>query len=120
MGTAAAFREWINSDAPFALAGADPAKAAQPCVPHHFGALMGYLDDLCGGAPERRSFLKHVFGVESGRDLHTRHINALYYWLAVRPDADGKWHVTNPKARATAAAVVSAALVAAGQMQMEL
>lgn len=120
MTTAAAFREWINSDAPFKLAGADTSKASQPCVPHHFGALMGYLDGLCGDAGRRRSFLKYVFGVDSGKDLHVRHINALYYWLAVRPDDDGKWHVTNPKATATAQAVVTAALVEAGQLEMEL
>ena len=120
MTTAAAFKEWIQSDAPFELAGADTKTASQPCVPHHFGALMGYLDAVCGGAGARRSFLRYCFGVSSGKDLHVRAINALYYWLAVRPDADGKWAVTNPKAQATAAAVVAAALVEAGQMELKL
>lgn len=120
MGTADEFKAWINSDEPFKLAGADPAKAAQPVVPHHLGALIGHLNDLTGSDGARRSFLKYLFGVDSSKLLHVRHVNALYYWLAVRPDPEGKWIVTNPRARATAAAVVSAALVAAGQMQMEL
>ena len=120
MTTAAAFRDWITSDAPFKLANADPAKASLPCVPHHLGALIGHLNDLTGSDGARRSFLKYLFAVDSSKSLHVRHINALYYWLAVRQDAEGKYYISNPKARATAAAVVSAALVDAGQLQLEL
>ena len=120
MGTADDFKAWINSDAPFELANAAPAKAAQPVVSHHLGALIGHLNQLCGGDGERRSFLKYCFDVDSSKLLHVRHINALYYWLNVKPDDEGKWQITNPRARATAAAVVTAALVAAGQMQMPL
>jgi hypothetical protein len=120
MTTAAAFKAWINSDAPFELAHADPALAARPLVPHHLGALIGHLNRVCGGDGERRSFLKYCFDVDSSKLLHVRHINALYYWLRVQPDAEGAWHVTNAKAAATAAAVVRESLLAAGQMEMPL
>ena len=88
------------------------------------GAMVAHLEDLCGGEPERRSFLKYVFGVSSSADLTCRQQNALYLWLApqkVSSDPkDKRWVVSNPKARATAGAVVDAAIVEAGQPEMTL
>jgi hypothetical protein len=116
MGTADEFRAWINSDEPFNLSHADPSKADQPRVAHHLGALIGHLNALTGDDGARRLFLKYCFDVESSRALTVRHVNALFYWLNVAPDGEGKWQVRNPRAAATAAAVVTAARLAAGQL----
>lgn len=104
------FKAWLLSDAPFQLARAEEA------IPNHLGALVGHLDNVLGGTANRHLFLEYLFGNQSAKALAPRQANALYLWLAVRADEEGKWHVTNPKARATAAAVVTAALEAAGQL----
>jgi hypothetical protein len=117
--TAKAFKAWVNSDAPFKLAHARPSEAAQPLVPHHLGALVGHLNTVCGSDDARRLFLHYCFGVDSSKALHVRQINALYYWLRVAPDREGKWSVTNAKASATAAAVVAVSRLAAGQVAFE-
>jgi hypothetical protein len=120
MTTAAAFKEWILSEEPFKLAGADPKFAAQPLVPHHLGALIGHLNTLTGSNDARRHFLKYLFDVETSRALHVRHVNSLYYWLNVKQDADEKYYIGNPRAAQTAAAVVAAAREAAGQLELKL
>ena len=88
MTSALDFKEWINSRAPFDLANANPALAARPLVPHHLGTLLGHLDVLCGGDENRRVFLRFCFANEDNNMLHVRHINALFYWLTIRPDRD--------------------------------
>lgn len=110
MDTAAEFKAWLLSEAPFKLARAEEA------IPNHLGALVGHLDTTCGGTENRHLFLEYLFGNQSAKALTPRQANSLYLWLAVRADAEGKWQVTNPRARATAAAVVTAALRAAGQL----
>lgn len=118
MTVAQGFREWITSDKVFADHGCPVDN--QPMLNSKRGAMIAHLEDVCGGEPERRSFLKYVFGVESSADLTCRQQNALYLWLAPQKansdPTDKRWVVTNPKARSTAAAVVSAALVEAGQL----
>lgn len=118
MTSAADFRAWITSDEPFRLAHANPKVAAQPVVPHHLGSLLGHLDALCGSADARRLFLRYCFDNDDNERLHVRQINALYYWLCIRPDADGKWVITNPRAQATALAVVREAQLAGEQLEM--
>jgi hypothetical protein len=120
MASAAAFKAWINSNAPFQLANANPRTAAQPLVPHQLGALLIHLDTLCGGADNRRAFLRYCFANEDNDMLHCRHINALFYWLHVRPDGEGKWVVTNPNAQRTARAVVAEAQQAGVQAELPL
>lgn len=122
MSVAEAFREWIMSDQVFTDHGQKVDN--QPMLNSKRGAMLGHLDEICGGEPERRSFLKFVFGVDSSTALTCRQQNALYLWLAPQkasPDpADKRWIVSNPKARATAAAIVKAARLAAGQLEMGL
>lgn len=116
---AEAFREWINSDRAFT----DHRKPVDnfPMLDSKRGAMIGHLEQLCGGERERRTFLKYVFNVESSADLHCRQQNALYLWLAPRKDdLAGQWGIGNAKAPATVAAVLRAALVAAGQMEFDV
>lgn len=118
MSSAADFRAWITSDEPFKLSNASPALAARPLVPHHLGTLLGHLDTLCGSEVDRRLFLRFLFANEDNNLLHVRYINALFYWLCIRPDGDGKWVVTNPRAAATAQAVLAEARLAGEQIGM--
>lgn len=123
MSVAEAFKAWITSDQVFRDHGTFVDN--QPMLDRKRGAMIAHLEDICGGEAERRSFLKYVFDVDSSADLHCRHQNALYLWLApqrVNPhdDNDKRWEVGNAKARATAAAVVAAALRAAGQLTLEI
>jgi hypothetical protein len=119
MDTAAAFRQWITTDAVF-TAHECPVDN-RPMLNSKRGAMIAHLEDVCGGEAERRLFLAYVFGVDSSADLTCRQQNALYLWLApfkVRPNDpdDKRWAVGNPRAAATAAAVVTAARLAAGQL----
>lgn len=117
--TALAFKQWINSDSPWAQRGKPVDN--QPMLDSKRGAMIAHLEDVCGGEKQRRSFLKYLFGIDSSADLTCRQQNALYLWLAPKPVNDSKqWTVSNPKARATAEAVVRAALLEAGQQELPL
>ena len=114
---AVAFKRWINSDKIFTDSGRPVDN--QPMLDSKRGALISHLESVCGGEKQRRSFLKYLFGVDSSADLTCRQQNALYLWLAPKSVAGSKqWTVSNPKARATAEAVVRAALIEAGQLEM--
>jgi hypothetical protein len=120
--TAQAFKAYIHSDRIFADRGKPVDN--QPMLDSKRGAMLGHLEELCGGVKERHTFLRYVFGVDSSTALTCRQQNALYLWLAPKP-ADliagaSTWVVTNPRAKATAAAVLAAALIEAGQMELEL
>lgn len=118
--TAEAFRSWITSDRAFADHGRQVDN--QPMLDTKRGAMIAHLEELCGGEKPRRSFLKYVFGVDSSADLTCRAQNALYLWLAPKPEEPGSkhWVVTNPRARNTAMAVLAAALIAAGQQELPI
>ena len=118
MSVAEAFRQWITSDQVWA--DHNTPINNYPMLSSKRGAMIHHLEELCGGEPERRSFLKYVFGVDSSADLTCRQQNALYLWLdpqkANDDPADKRWIVSNPKAPATVAAVLDTVRRAAGQL----
>lgn len=116
MKTASDFRAWLNSPAVFTARGWSQSRAAMP-APNHTGLIASYLNDLCGGERERRSFLRYLFGVDSLKKLDTTQLNALWAWLSPAPLDNGEWGVL-PQCKHWAGLVVRAAAVEAGQLEL--
>jgi len=131
MTNPAAFKAWIATDAPLETQGG--AKWADYPSDRN-GLLVGMLELACGDEESRHQFTLYCFGVASSKKLHTRDRNRLLAWLQPRkfepgeaipaeylaPDVrgqNGDWCI-RAKARETAQAVVRAARVGAGQMEL--
>lgn len=66
-------------------------EAIEHMTPGHQGALIGNLQEVCGGTRERRVlFMRWVWGVESTNGLYGDHWQRLKAWLDVSgmPDPD--------------------------------
>jgi len=70
---------------------------------------------------KRHSVTNYLFSIESTKDLHTAHVDALLKWLLLDGEKDSTGdYPLHPKAPAEAAAIVKAALMDAGQAELEL
>lgn len=116
MRTVTDFKAWINSPQVFAARGWSEARS-YTASPQHIGPIAAYLDDLCGGEKERRSFLRWVFGVDSLKLLSPIQLNSLWAWLSPAPLDNGEWGC-RAECRHWAGQVVRQALIDAGQMEM--
>ena len=83
------------------------------------GAIVGHLEEICGGKKERRTFLRSVYGVLSSRDLEPWQWNALWRWLGPPIEFGGKWY-PHPECEPETRALLRAALIEAGQVEMGL
>lgn len=124
----AAFKAWITTDAPLQSSGGE-RWADYPSERN--GLLVGMLELACGDEESRHQFTLFCYGVASSKKLHARDRNRLLAWLnpaKFDPDAavpaeylpprtPGAWTI-RAKARETAQAVIRAARVDAGQMEL--
>lgn len=77
-------REYLHYDTPTSF---NPGKA---------GALIGTLNNLCGGDNNRRLVQGMLFGERIGQELSSRtfrpqHWTAITHWVDQRLDVDGNW-----------------------------
>jgi len=82
------------------------------------GLMVGLLNKILGGDPERRSWLNHVWGETSSKGLRGGSVLATLDWLKAEKDADtGEW-IPHPYAVSEARTMLREAMVEAGQQDM--
>ena len=87
--------------------------------------IAGKLNECFAGDPDadrkRHGVTNYLFGFESSKNLHTGHVDALLKWLLLDSEKDDTGdYPLHASAPAEAAAIVKAALIDAGQAEMNL
>lgn len=99
--------------------------SVEPLSMGHMGALIGHLEEVCGGDEQRHAFLAYIYGVDSSRQLTVEQWSRLKEWLDPRPieepvgpSGKQRWAV-RAECYDEAKAAVSASYLARRQAQID-